>query len=71
MYFNVLNVKGRPQCLYTFPFMLCNPHDDGQKWPKHVADNKRMHSVLRPVFALKINTVVMPSNICYDNKLYF
>jgi len=71
MYFNILTVKGRPQIRYTFPFMLCNVHDDGQKWPKHVADDKRMHSVLRPVLAPKINTVIMPNDICCDNKLYF
>jgi len=51
--------------------MLCSLHDDGQKWPKHVADDKRKHSVLRPVFAPKVNTDLMPNNICFDNKHYF
>jgi hypothetical protein len=39
MYFSVLTGKGRPQPRYSFPSMLYNLRDDGQKRLKHVADD--------------------------------
>jgi hypothetical protein len=51
--FNVLIVKGKPPPCDSFPYMLLwYLPDGGQKWLKHVVDNKRMASVLRVVFAL-------------------
>ena len=46
-------VKGRPASRHSFPRMfLHNPHEDVQKRPKHVVDEKLMCSVLKVVYAL-------------------
>jgi hypothetical protein len=71
MYFNVLTVKGRPQPRYNFPCMLWNLPDDGQKWTKHAAGDKRMHSDLRSVFVQKIQslcliTFALTTNFIFD-----
>ena len=41
VYSGVLLVKGRPPPHHAFPCHLCKlPDDDGQKWLKHVVDDK-------------------------------
>jgi len=56
MYFNILNVKGRPQPRYPFPcIVLYNLSSEGQNRSKHVVDDNLMCSVLKVVLVMTIN----------------
>ena len=46
-------MKGRPPSRHSFPCMFLHSlHEDVQKRPKHVVDEKLMCSVLKVVYAL-------------------
>jgi hypothetical protein len=53
MYFKALMLL---PCYMFLCNVVVNLPDSGQEWLKHVADDERMHSVLRVVFTPKINT---------------